>query len=100
MVCYLLNHHFSILAPYFSRSVRLEWAGYAIATSSLAASIHPSFINPYGLGPGGWYTPPWMFVVAEIAVMLPRAVRGHQWYLTRFGEQYPPGRKAVIPFLL
>jgi len=78
----------------------LEWTGYAIATTSLATLVSPSYIKPYGLGLRGWYTPPWMFVAAEIAVMLPRAIRGHHWYLTRFGEKYPPGRKAVIPFLL
>ncbi|KAF8315064.1 3-oxo-5-alpha-steroid 4-dehydrogenase-domain-containing protein [Cantharellus anzutake] len=78
----------------------LEWIGYAVAATSLASSVRQSLVEPYGLGKAGWYTPPWMFVAAEIAAMLPRAVRGHQWYRGRFGEAYPSRRKAVFPFLL
>lgn len=39
-------------------------------------------------------------MAAEIAAMLPRAIRGHQWYHEKFGNQYPSERKAVIPFLI
>lgn len=64
---------------YFSEWI--EFIGFAIAAS------------PY------WgYTPPWMFVVAEIMVMLPRAYKGHQWYLQKFPD-YPKDRKAAIPFV-
>jgi len=45
-------------------------------------------------------SPPWIFLLNEIAVMLPRAVNGHAWYKQRFGQSYPKERKAVIPFLL
>ncbi|PVF97494.1 hypothetical protein CPB86DRAFT_760132 [Serendipita vermifera] len=45
------------------------------------------------------YTPPWMFVVAEVMVMLPRAYKGHQWYKQKFPD-YPKERKAIIPFVL
>lgn len=60
----------------------VEWIGFALAAS-----------------PRWQYTPPWMFVVAELMVMLPRAYKGHQWYLERFPD-YPKFRKAVIPFIL
>jgi 3-oxo-5-alpha-steroid 4-dehydrogenase 1 len=59
----------------------LEFAGFALAAS-----------------PRWEYTPPWMFLVAEIMVMLPRAYKGHQWYKEKFPD-YPKNRKAVIPFI-
>ena len=40
------------------------------------------------------------FVINEIAAMLPRALRGKQWYIERFGEEKIGARKAVIPGLL
>jgi len=43
--------------------------------------------------------PPWAFVLAEITTMIPRAVRGHAWYHTRFGDVYPRERRIVIPFV-
>jgi 3-oxo-5-alpha-steroid 4-dehydrogenase 1 len=30
----------------------------------------------------------------------PRAYQHHLWYKQKFAEEYPPDRKAVIPFLL
>lgn len=52
-------------------------------------------------------TPPLLFALIEVCAMLPRAVRGHQWYHTKFGVEgdgkggrYPRARKAVIPYLL
>jgi 3-oxo-5-alpha-steroid 4-dehydrogenase 1 len=59
----------------------LEFAGFALAAS-----------------PRWEYTPPWMFLVAEIMVMLPRAYKGHQWYREKFPD-YPKNRKVVIPFI-
>ncbi|KAA1471940.1 hypothetical protein DENSPDRAFT_929942 [Dentipellis sp. KUC8613] len=41
--------------------------------------------------------PPWAFLASEVLLMLPRAVRGHKWYKTKFGESYPRERWAVIP---
>ena len=69
----------------------VEWVGFA-----LAASPFPSF--------EGWgaflatITPPFLFLVAEIFTMIPRAVRGHQWYHGKF-PNYPKERKAVVPFV-
>jgi len=38
-----------------------------------------------------------MFVVNEVAAMLPRAVRGKQWYIDRFGAEKIKGKWAIIP---
>jgi len=64
---------------YFSEWI--EFTGFAIAAS-----------------PRWEYTPPWMFVVAEIMTMLPRAYKGHKWYHAKFPD-YPKNRKVVIPFV-
>jgi 3-oxo-5-alpha-steroid 4-dehydrogenase 1 len=93
----------------------LEWLGFA-----LAASPTPNFALLPGAGAllaaasGAQFTemgqllspfvdsvsPPWVFLVIEIATMVPRAVRGHRWYHQRFKESYPRERRAVIPWLL
>ena len=53
----------------------LEWAGWALATWSLG-----------GLA----------FFVYTVANLVPRARSNHGWYRGRF-ENYPAGRRAVIP---
>ncbi|KAK4157672.1 steroid 5-alpha-reductase DET2 [Chaetomidium leptoderma] len=46
----------------------------------------------------GWgCVPARCFLFNEIAAMLPRAVKGRQWYVERFGEEKIKGRWAVIP---
>lgn len=40
-----------------------------------------------------------MFLVAELAAMIPRAVRTQAWYRRTFGDRYPKNRKIVIPWL-
>lgn len=61
---------------YFGEIV--EWLGWALMTWSWA-----------GLG----------FFIYTFANLGPRAVANHQWYLEKFGEDYPRKRKAVIPYL-
>ena len=56
----------------------LEWIGWALAAWSLA-----------GLA----------FAVFTIANLLPRAIANHRWYRNEFAD-YPPERRAVVPFLL
>ncbi len=56
----------------------LEWIGWAILTWSLA-----------GLA----------FAVYTAANLVPRALANHAWYRDRFPD-YPPGRRALIPFVL
>ena len=69
---------------YFSEWI--EWIGYAIAATAGQANR--------------WaYTAPWIFVISEVVLMLPRAWKGHLWYHQKFRGEYPKERKAVIPFL-
>ncbi len=56
----------------------LEWAGFALATWSLPAAA---------------------FAAWTVANLLPRALAHHRWYRARF-EDYPPSRRAVLPFVL
>ena len=56
----------------------VEWCGWAIAAWSLA-----------GVG----------FAVWTAANLVPRAVAHHRWYREKFAE-YPPERKAILPFVL
>ena len=55
----------------------IEWIGWAVLT---------------------WSLPGLCFATWTAANLLPRALTNHQWYHDRFPE-YPPERKAVIPFL-
>jgi protein-S-isoprenylcysteine O-methyltransferase Ste14 len=56
----------------------LEWAGWALATWSLS-----------GLA----------FAVYTAANLAPRAIAHHRWYRRQFPD-YPPRRKALIPFVV
>jgi len=56
----------------------MQWFGFALAVHAL---------------------PVWSFVAWTIANLLPRAMRHHQWYRERF-DDYPAGRKAILPGLL
>lgn len=66
----------------------MEWTGFAVA-----ASVASNWSTPL------YQTPPWLFVVNEVALMLPRALSGHRWYHEKFND-YPRDRKAIIPFVL
>lgn len=56
----------------------LEWTGWAIATWSLAGSA---------------------FAIYTAANLVPRALSHHRFYRAKFPD-YPPERKALIPFVL
>jgi 3-oxo-5-alpha-steroid 4-dehydrogenase 1 len=56
----------------------VEWFGWALATWSLA-----------GLA----------FAVYTVANLAPRALNHHRWYRERFAD-YPPERRALIPYVL
>jgi len=68
-----------------------EWLGFA-----LAAAPQPSLAS--GADFLATVAPPWLFLLSEVCLMLPRAWKGHKWYHARFPD-YPKERKAVIPFL-
>ncbi|GFR44382.1 hypothetical protein Agub_g5601, partial [Astrephomene gubernaculifera] len=57
----------------------LQWGGYALAVWSWSAL--------------GW-------LLFCTSTFLPRSLGNHRWYQTHFGSEYPPNRKALIPFVL
>jgi len=56
----------------------VEWCGWAVLT---------------------WSLPGLAFAAWTVANLLPRALAHHRWYRREFAD-YPPQRKAVIPFVL
>jgi 3-oxo-5-alpha-steroid 4-dehydrogenase 1 len=56
----------------------LEWAGFALAS---------------------WSLPGLAFALWTAANLMPRALAHHRWYRRTFPD-YPPGRRAVLPFVL
>jgi len=69
--------HRYVAAPNYSAEI-VEWTGWALASWSLA-----------GLG----------FAVYSVANLAPRAVQHLRWYRETF-EDYPPERRALVPFVL
>lgn len=69
----------------------MEWLGFAMAASPV-----PSFTSLDAFL--ATVSPPFLFFLSEIFLMIPRAYRGHKWYHAKFPD-YPKERKAVIPFL-
>lgn len=57
----------------------IEWFGYAMST--------------------GFCLPAVTFAVCTACNIGPRAIAHHKWYLEKFKDDYPKGRKALIPFL-
>lgn len=55
----------------------VEWVGFALASGSLAA---------------------WAFAAFTFANLAPRARSHHRWYRDRFPD-YPPERRAIVPFI-
>lgn len=62
---------------YFGEVV--EWTGWAIATWSLGGVA---------------------FAIWTFANLVPRGVSNHRWYREKFPTEYPPERRAVLPFVL
>ncbi len=56
----------------------IEWAGWALIT---------------------WSLPGLAFFVFTFANLFPRAISSHKWYKKNFPD-YPPQRKAIIPFII
>jgi len=66
-----------VSSPHYLGEI-LAWTGLALATWC----------------PGGLFV--WLVTVANL---VPRALKTHRWYHERFPD-YPPARKALIPFVL
>ncbi|KAF7319518.1 S5A-REDUCTASE domain-containing protein [Mycena chlorophos] len=81
----------------------VEWLGFAIAADPRILAVAVSGSRAALTGPSTAFfpllSPPWIFFFSELVLMYPRAYRGHQWYLNKFGESYPKERRIVIPFL-
>ncbi|GAA6052669.1 hypothetical protein JCM3770_003920 [Rhodotorula araucariae] len=80
----------------------VEWAGFWLASLQLArAPIAAPAAG--GLHPlSEWYLePPALFLLQEVAAMLPRALSGHAWYRRTFGRDWDEkgARWAVIPWV-
>ncbi|KAJ7628471.1 3-oxo-5-alpha-steroid 4-dehydrogenase-domain-containing protein [Roridomyces roridus] len=104
-----LLYRFISYPNYFCEWV--EWIGFALAADprlfTALTSGHLSLPTWASLRPSAppaaflpLLSPPWIFLVSEILLMLPRAYRGHRWYQRKFGDNYPQERKIVIPFVL
>ncbi|KAE9391975.1 hypothetical protein BT96DRAFT_959439 [Gymnopus androsaceus JB14] len=91
-----------------------EWFGFALAASpapfdsafigsAMSVILSPSALLAFLRAPSSFFaprfTPPWIFLLNEIVLMLPRAYKGHLWYKEKFGESYPKERKVIVPFL-
>ncbi len=57
----------------------IEWIGYAICCRTTSA---------------------WIFALSTFSNLFPRALEYHKWYKTKFGDEYPKERKAIIPFII
>ncbi|KZP13701.1 hypothetical protein FIBSPDRAFT_960264 [Athelia psychrophila] len=73
-----------------------EWAGFALAAAPLPVAVALAARSWTGLG---GMSPPWIFLLAEVVLMAPRALKGHAWYRRRFAD-YPRERRAVVPWVL
>ncbi|KAJ7481520.1 3-oxo-5-alpha-steroid 4-dehydrogenase-domain-containing protein [Mycena latifolia] len=93
----------------------LEWLGFALAAdprlaqSFFAGTLFSGRVSLASVttslsGPAAAFlplvTPPWVFLLAEVLLMFPRAYRGHRWYHDKFGDRYPRERRIVVPFVL
>ena len=55
-----------------------EWGGFAIAAGTLPAAA---------------------FALMTFCNLAPRAHHHHRWYKDKFKGEYPPHRRAVLPFI-
>jgi hypothetical protein len=111
--------------PRFVTGVVLFWAGFLLNQHSdqvligLRADGETGYKIPYGGGYrfvscpnylgemlewGGWALACWnlgalAFFVWTVANLAPRAIKTHRWYRDEFPD-YPPERKALLPFIV
>lgn len=68
-----------VSAPHYLGEI-MEWIGFAIANRFSLASV--------------------AFVIYTASNLIPRAVAHHHWYRRNFVDDYPPERRAIVPFVL
>ena len=66
-----------VACPHYAGEV-VEWTGFALATATHSGAV---------------------FAFWTFANLAPRAVTTRQWYRSKFREEYPRSRKALIPFI-
>lgn len=66
-----------VSSPHYLGEI-IEWTGWAVMT---------------------WSLPGLAFAVFTFANLFPRAISSHKWYKEKFTD-YPPERKALIPFVV
>ncbi len=86
------------------RLKRLNPNGYQVPHTRLFSYISsPNYfgeiIEHLGFAIMVWALPGWAFLIWTIANLLPRALAHRRWYRETFAD-YPPERKALIPFIL
>lgn len=69
---------FSLVSAGNYASEILEWSGFALASGSLPAAA---------------------FALFTFCNLAPRGHHHHRWYREKFREEYPPGRRAIVPFV-
>ena len=86
------------------RRLREDGDGYKIPRGGLYEQIScPNYLGEI-LGWFGWAILTWSwaglaFFLFTLANLVPRAISNHRWYQQTF-EDYPTGRRALIPYLL
>ncbi|KAH9821168.1 hypothetical protein DFH28DRAFT_951691 [Melampsora americana] len=75
----------------------LEWFSFANAAYICFQHLEqPNTICDHSV----YDSPPGLFFLAMLGVLIPRAIRTHNWYKEKFGEGVPKNRRAIIPGLL
>ena len=77
---------------------------YQIPRSGLfSIMLYPHYFSEWIEWTGFWIAsgfscqPAMVFVINEVAAMLPRAIKGKKWYEEKFGEEKVRGKWAVLP---
>jgi|CXWL01.1.fsa_nt_gi hypothetical protein len=78
--------------------------GYRVPTGGLFRLVScPNYLGEIvewtGFALIMWALPGWAFLVWTAANLVPRALAHHRWYRATFPD-YPPTRRALVPFLL
>jgi len=103
MILFLLGVLINVTADNILINIRNENKGYQIPKGKLYNLIScPNYLGEMiewiGFAIMCWSLPSVLFAVWTIANLFPRAISQHKWYKEKF--DYPPNRKAIIPFVL
>jgi 3-oxo-5-alpha-steroid 4-dehydrogenase 1 len=100
-VGYVINRH----ADHILRNLRAPGeTGYKIPYGGAfrwvsGANYLGEIIEWFGFAIAAWTAPAWVFAVFTLSNIGPRAISHHRWYREHFPD-YPPERRALVPFVL